>query len=170
MRVEKLDAAKGETAAHGCACRVYFPFWNPLRQNFTANRALGPASLAHNLPQNFPGCVRIVGTCPPMRTDFNFFGSLRPPPQGGGRFCFLGGRGRGWSPASTRVWGNTTPTLIETVGKTCPFRCFAGAGVGGVVGCLGPVRRGGIYPARDAGGGKKLPRAAFRPPLLSCNN
>ena len=48
-----------------------------LRQNFTANRALGREGLAHNLPQNFPVCVAVVGTCPPTATIFNFFNSLR---------------------------------------------------------------------------------------------
>ena len=52
------------------------PLWNPLRQNFTADRALVAKRLAHNLPQNFPVGVTIVGACPPMVTDFDFFNSL----------------------------------------------------------------------------------------------
>ena len=59
-------AAKGETAAHGCAYRVCFPFWEPLRQNFAANRALGAQLLAHNLPQNFPVGVAVVGALRPQ--------------------------------------------------------------------------------------------------------
>ena len=32
--------------------------------------------LAHNLSQNFPGGVAVVGACPPTATNFNFFESL----------------------------------------------------------------------------------------------
>ena len=76
-------AAKGETAAHGCAYRVCFPFWEPLRQNFTANRALVAMLLAHNLPQNFPVGVAVVGTCPPTATDFELFRQSGSAQQGG---------------------------------------------------------------------------------------
>src|SRR5699024_7353826 len=44
-----------------------------LRQNFAANRALVAVLLAHNLPQNFPGGVSVVGACPPTETDFILF-------------------------------------------------------------------------------------------------
>ena len=37
-----------------------------LRQNFTANRALGAQLLAHNLPQNFPVGVAVVGALRPQ--------------------------------------------------------------------------------------------------------
>ena len=49
-----------------------------LRQNFTANRALVTSFLAHNLPQNFPVGVAVVGACPPTATILDFFDSLRP--------------------------------------------------------------------------------------------
>ena len=48
-----------------------------LRQNFAANRALVTSFLAHNLPQNFPVGVAVVGACPPTATDFILFRSLR---------------------------------------------------------------------------------------------
>src|SRR5699024_12563706 len=41
------------------------------------NRALGAKLLAHNLPQNFPGGVSVVGACPPTETFLYFFDSLR---------------------------------------------------------------------------------------------
>ena len=94
---ETRHAAKGATAAHGDAYRVCFPFWEPLRQNFAVNRALAIFWLAHNLPQNFPVCVRIVGACPPIRTDFNFFDGLRagciPPLQTSRKPCNQPGHG-----------------------------------------------------------------------------
>ncbi|HJC54385.1 MAG TPA: hypothetical protein H9699_03915, partial [Candidatus Gemmiger stercoravium] len=55
----------------------------PLRQNFTANRALVAMLLAHNLPQNFPVGVAVVGACPPTATILDFFGSLVPRRHGG---------------------------------------------------------------------------------------
>ncbi|WP_300253360.1 hypothetical protein, partial [uncultured Subdoligranulum sp.] len=47
--------------------------WIPLRQNFAANHALGAKLLAHNLPQNSPVGVAVVGACPPTVTDFKVF-------------------------------------------------------------------------------------------------
>ena len=49
-----------------------------LRQNFTANRALVTSFLVHNLPQNFPVGVAVVGACPPTATILDFFDSLKP--------------------------------------------------------------------------------------------
>ena len=70
-----------------------------LRQNFTANRALGAQLLAHNLPQNFPVGVAVGGTCPPAATDFELFRQSRLPckgscPHGGlrGALPLSGGR------------------------------------------------------------------------------
>ena len=75
---ESRHAAKGATLRLANASSARFPLWNPLRQNFTANRALGAQLLAHNLPQNFPVGVAVVGACPPTATDLNFFDSLGP--------------------------------------------------------------------------------------------
>ncbi len=69
-------AAKRATLRLADASSARFPLWNPLRQNFTANRALGAQLLAHNLPQNFPVGVAVVGACPPTATEFNFFDNL----------------------------------------------------------------------------------------------
>src|SRR5699024_8646036 len=79
---ETRHAAQEATAAHGNCLTRLFPLVYPLRQNFTANRALVTAFLAHNLPQNFPGGVAVVGACPPTATVLDFFDALKR--SGGG--------------------------------------------------------------------------------------
>ena len=70
---ETRHAAQEATAAHGNCLTRLFPLVYPLRQNFTPNRALVTSFLAHNLPQNFPVGVAVVGACPPTATDFELF-------------------------------------------------------------------------------------------------
>src|SRR5699024_7594227 len=48
--------------------------------------------LAHNLSQNFPVGVAVVGACPPTATDFRLFRQFHPPAGPGGKITGTPGK------------------------------------------------------------------------------
>ena len=71
------DLQRGQQPRTAAPNASISPFGIPFDKILTANRALGAKLLAHNLPQNFPVGVAVVGACLRRRpTDLNFYHSL----------------------------------------------------------------------------------------------